>query len=81
MKKYLLILASAATQLHAHAQDLNTLTLQERLQIEQIAILQEQNDHLQYITDQIRRAELRANLEAQQRARNPLQGYSWDPPR
>jgi hypothetical protein len=67
MKKYLAILA--LTTLSTHAQQ--PTTLQERLLIQQTIILQEQNDHLQYIEDQIRRAVLLQNLQ-DQRARKEL---------
>jgi hypothetical protein len=59
MKHTILILLTTAT---LHAQQ-PPLTIQERLLIQQNAILAEQNDHLQYVEDQIRRAELQRHLQ------------------
>lgn len=60
MKRHLLILTTVVS---VYAQQ--EPTLQERLLIQQTIILQEQNDHLQYIEDQIRRAILLQNLQDQ----------------
>jgi hypothetical protein len=62
MKRYLTLATFVLTTLTAHTQQ-PELTLQERILIQQTAILAEQADDLDYIARQIRRATLLQNLQ------------------